>query len=105
MVLRRSVAPVGSGTGWGSGRTESPSVLIVASWWLQDWDKHREDEGKEKEAGPASWCQERAKDTSCSPTSALPFPVIPRPLPLCIRLWGLLLSVRLLAVFIHVRCY
>ena len=26
MVLRRSVAPVGSGTGWGSGRTESPCI-------------------------------------------------------------------------------
>lgn len=84
MILRRSVTLVGSGADRSSGRTESPSVLMVASWWLRDWDKHRREEGK-KEAGPANWCQERAKDASCSPTSALPFPVIPRPLTLD---WG-----------------
>lgn len=44
MILREVLTLVGSGADRGSGRAESPGVLMVASWWLRDWDKHRRDE-------------------------------------------------------------
>lgn len=105
MVLRESLAPVGSRAGQGSERTE-PS-LLVPSQCLHDWRKYGRGGRREKEVIPVLTGAKKEQETqACYPDLHCPFPVILQvPFHLCISLWGPLLPVRPLEMLTFIRCY